>query len=134
MIASSVKKTVLVTCLLNLSFLGGCGLVYVDPPFEGGIRIITLETSLELGLADVPVPGVLDQGTLINVLGSGSGYQSTFGGTTNSGGYDDHTSARTNAYWLFSADYTNPSPDCGLVSAYDTIPAAGAEHSFHCIL
>lgn len=80
-------------------FLSGCNVIL--PPFDGGVRVIAMETPIELPGVMVPISNAEDIGVLIVTLGPGSG-SSQFDGYTNTNGVDDHPNANANAEWQLS--------------------------------
>ena len=104
------------------------------PPFVAGIRCVAYEATVETPDAKLPVSLVSDTGSVVQVLGGGTGTDENFIGLTGGNGIDDHPNAITNANWLVNFSYL-PSeiPACGNGSISGFVPIAGAEFDETCL-
>ncbi len=83
---------------------GGCS--GTSGRFLGGIRCEAIEfLEIDPGFSK-PVPGMPDEGSLLNIVGTGTGTAVTFSGQTDANGIDDHPNAQTNANWDISGMQT----------------------------
>jgi hypothetical protein len=127
---SNAPKLSMAGLILVTMFMGPCPL----PPFSGGIRMVTYEALEDSRSAKLPVAGVIDTGSVFQILGSGTGSDENFIGFTESDGVDDHPNALTNADWSVSFDFRLSIPVCGTGSQTGFVPIAGAEFDEKCLL
>jgi|SRR5579859_935522 len=111
-------------------FQFGCTTI---PTFQSGIRVEAME-GLQVSPSNLfPVPNMPDEGSLINVVGSGTGTQTSFAGQTNANGIDDHLNAVTNANWDISVDLEPLDLRCGIQEGEPYVPSQGLVFEAYCL-
>ena len=96
--------------------------------------MVAIATEVLTG-AQVPVPGIPDDGYMTNPNGPGNGTRTSFSSEINDLGFDDYPDARDNAYWHTHENWAVrwSDPDCNQLCTFNAlVPSGGVPFTCEC--